>query len=58
MSAWQENIGELPEGITYNTSLDVEYRDGTIVNNSHGWGYYGYWELRKENTDIIRWRFA
>ena len=58
MNEWHENHGELPEGITYNTHLDIEYRDGVVITNSKGWGYFGYWGIRNEDTDIIRWRYS
>ena len=58
MNEWQDNHGEMPKGITDNTYLDVEYRDGVVVDNTNGWNFEPYWDIRNQHTDIIRWRFA
>ena len=60
---WIENTGTVPEGITAETVVEVEYRDGVI----HTWRCAPImvatndpilWKFNDSNLDILRWRLV
>lgn len=57
---WVENTGTVPEGVGVYTRIEVEYRDGLVTNwdTPRRKDIPEYWLFRKDDCDIIRWRFV
>lgn len=59
---WIENTGEVPEGVTAATAIEVELGDGftevwvagDIPSNNNSY----LWRLEGDELDIISWRFV
>jgi hypothetical protein len=62
MKGFVENTGVVPDGVFYNSRIEVEYRDGKVVV----WDYDPFienndpiiWTLEGSPHDVIRWRFV
>ena len=60
---WIENTGTVPEGVTAETVVEVEYRYGAVLTwlgapIMEATNDPSLWEFDDSNLDILRWRFV
>lgn len=59
---WIENTGTVPDGVTADTVIEVEYRDGYVItwddNGTPKNNDLDLWSIENVSLDVIRWRFV
>lgn len=59
MTKWNMNTGTVPDGVGADTNIEVEYRDGEVMQwtQSKDNNLKVYWRIDGMENDVIKWRF-